>query len=86
MVPSKRSASRGHTSLGMPHYVYMLCLRNGHLYVGSTDNLTRRFDEHQSGRGRRTTARFAPVELLYSESHPNRSSAVKREYQLKSNS
>lgn len=30
-------------------YVYFLELRNGDIYVGSTDDLRRRFTSHQSG-------------------------------------
>ncbi len=67
----------------MTYHVYILRLRNGQLYVGSTQNLTRRVAEHQSGYACRTTALFAPAEFLSSEPHPDRSSAVKRERQLK---
>jgi putative endonuclease len=31
-------------------YVYFLELRNGDVYVGSTDNLRRRFVSHQNGK------------------------------------
>ncbi|MGD0314524.1 MAG: GIY-YIG nuclease family protein [Xanthobacteraceae bacterium] len=30
-------------------YVYFLELRNGDVYVGSTDDLRRRFNSHQNG-------------------------------------
>jgi predicted GIY-YIG superfamily endonuclease len=64
-------------------YTYMLRLSNGPLYVGSTDDLGRRFAEHQAGSGCRTTALFRPVEPVYSELHPDRLSAIKGERQLK---
>lgn len=80
MAPSKRSASR---DFRVTCYVYILRLRNNQLYVGSTENLVRRLAEHQAGTACRTTALLRPVELIYSESHPDRSSAVKRERQLK---
>jgi predicted GIY-YIG superfamily endonuclease len=67
----------------MPFRVYILRLSNDQLYVGSTENLAVRVAHHQSGTACRTTAMFRPVELLYSEPHPDRSSAVKRERQLK---
>ncbi len=67
----------------MGFYVYILRLANGQLYVGSTNNLPRRLAEHRTGNGGRTTALSATVELLYSESHPDRSAAVKREQQVK---
>lgn len=67
----------------MRFHVYILRLRDGQLYVGSTDNLPRRLAEHQAGTACRTTAMFGPVELLYSEPHPDRSSAIRRERQIK---
>ena len=67
----------------MTFHVYILRVANGKLYVGSADNLVRRFAEHQAGNGAKTTALFRPVELLYSEPHPDRSSAAKGERQIK---
>jgi predicted GIY-YIG superfamily endonuclease len=67
----------------MPFHVYILRLRNDQLYVGSTEDLPRRLAEHQSGSGCKTTAQSGPIELVYSESHPDHSSALRRELQLK---
>jgi predicted GIY-YIG superfamily endonuclease len=67
----------------MGFQVYILRLANGQLYVGSTNNLPRRLAEHRTGNGGPTTSLSATVELLYSESHPDRSAAVKREQQIK---
>ena len=39
--------------------------------------------EHNAGRGAAYTRQRGPVELVYSESHPNRSSAMRREEQIK---
>ncbi len=67
----------------MAFYTYILRLSHGQFYVGSTEDLARRFAEHQAGSGGRATALFRPGELVYSEPHPDRSSAVERERQLK---
>jgi predicted GIY-YIG superfamily endonuclease len=84
MAPSKHGESRGKGHFpNVSFYIYILRLSNDQLYVGSTDDLARRFAEHQAGSGCRTTALFRPVELVYSERHPDRSSAVEREHQLK---
>jgi predicted GIY-YIG superfamily endonuclease len=40
----------------MPYDVYILRLENNHLYIGSTNDLTRRLAEHHSGCGRKSTA------------------------------
>ena len=67
------------------YYVYILQSdKTGRLYIGHTDNLTRRIEEHNTGRGGKYTQQNKPWKLLYSEEQPNRSSAMKREIYLKS--
>jgi putative endonuclease len=67
------------------YYVYILqSLKTGKLYIGHTDDLARRVEEHNSGWGSKYTRQNGPWMLLYSESCPDRSSAVKRELYLKS--
>jgi len=61
----------------------MLRLRNGTIYVGHTNDPQRRFSEHSAGRGSKTTKDSAPIELIYTEGHLDRISAVRRERQLK---
>jgi putative endonuclease len=66
------------------YYVYILqSLKTGKLYIGHTNNLTRRVEEHNNGCGSKYTRQNGPWILLYSESHPDRISAVKRELYLK---
>jgi len=43
-------------------YVYVLCNRQGQLYIGSTNNLRRRIDEHNSGKTQ-TTRILGPFRL-----------------------
>ena len=67
------------------YYVYILqSLKTGKLYIGYTDNLRRRIEEHNTGGGGRYTRQNGPWTLLYSESHGDRSSAGRRELYLKS--
>ena len=67
------------------YYVYIIrSLKTKKLYIGHTNDLTRRVEEHNTGRGGKYTRQNGPWTLLYSESHPDRSSAVKREIYLKS--
>jgi putative endonuclease len=69
------------------HYVYILqSLKTKKLYVGQTDNLARRLEEHNTGRGGTYTRQNGPWKLLYSEQHSDRTSAVNRELYLKSTS
>ena len=63
----------------MRWHVYMLRLQNDSIYVGSTDNLERRWAEHQSGNGGKTTSDSPPVALIFTESWSDRAAAVRRE-------
>ena len=51
----------------MPAWLYILRLKSGQLYAGSTTDLDRRIEEHYSGHACRTTKLDHPVDLLYSE-------------------
>jgi putative endonuclease len=72
-----------HFSNLMEFFSYMLRLQNDQVYVGSTDNLQRRYQEHFNGTGCKTTRDSKPVAMIYSESHPDWSSAILRQRQLK---
>ena len=67
------------------YYVYILrSLKNNKLYIGQTNNLGRRIEDHNTGCGSKYTRQNGPWILVYSESHPDRISAVRREHFLKS--
>ena len=67
----------------MSYYVYILrSLKDKSYYVGSTDNLKDRIERHNQGRVSYTKPR-RPWTLVYSEEHQDRSSAAKREYEIK---
>ncbi len=68
-----------------PWYVYIVECADGSLYTGITKDLDRRVDEHNSDNqlGASYTRGRRPVALLYHESHKARSSAAKREYEIK---
>ena len=63
-------------------YVYFLQLRNGDIYVGSTNDLKRRTSEHFAARGGHYTSSNPPARLVYTESFATRAGAEKRERQL----
>ncbi len=67
----------------MMFYVYVLksCVDNK-LYIGSTNNLRRRFAEHNDGKARSTKAR-RPLTLRYYEAYTCECDARAREYSLK---
>ena len=65
-------------------YVYCLqSLSRNYLYVGLTDNIERRFIEHQIGKNK-TTKPYRPFKLLLVEEFTSRLDARRREKYLKS--
>ena len=66
------------------YYVYMVKCADGTLYTGIATELERRIEEHNSSdKGAKYTKVRRPVELVYSETCPDRSTASKREYEIK---
>jgi putative endonuclease len=63
--------------------VYMLRCSTGDFYTGCTVNLERRVRQHNSGIGSKFTRSRRPVTLVYQEVCGDRSSALRREYQIK---
>ena len=64
-------------------YVYILRCKDNSLYTGSTTDIPRRLKEHNSGKGGSYTKIHKPVELVYKETHKDRSRAQTREAQIK---
>ncbi len=67
-------------------WVYILENPNGKFYIGQTDNLDRRLNEHNSpdaGSGK-YTHKNGPWNLVWYEQHPSRASAMDREKFIKS--
>ena len=68
----------------MMFFVYCLnSMSRNYLYVGLTDNLERRFNEHQSGKNH-TTKPYRPFQLIYFEGFETRQDARNKEKYLKS--
>ena len=63
--------------------MYILRCSNGQYYVGSTYNLDKRLEEHQSGEGALFTKKHLPVELVYYEQFQRIVEAFQREQQIK---
>lgn len=66
-------------------YVYMVECADNTLYTGITTDLKRRVKEHNEDNklGAKYTKTRRPVRLVYSESHPSRQTASRREAELK---
>jgi len=65
-------------------HVYIVRTESGTLYTGITKDLKKRFSAHKN---KNTGARFfrisKPKNIVFTETHPNRSSATKRELSIK---
>ena len=67
----------------MPVYLYILRLKFGNLYIGTTLNLSQRVQEHLEGRACSTTSLDPPLKLVLSEPHESFTEARRREDQIK---
>ena len=65
------------------NYTYILKCSDGTLYTGWTNNLEKRVETHNAGKGARYTKVRRPVELVYYETFDTKEEAMKREYQIK---
>jgi len=63
------------------YYVYIL-KGPKQLYIGSTGDLKRRFEEHQKGESKATKNR-GPWEIIYYEACKSKTDALRREMYLK---
>lgn len=64
--------------------VYIIQTEKNTLYTGITTDLDRRLSEHQGrGKGARYFRLAKAGRVVFRERHPNRSSATKREAQIK---
>ncbi len=67
------------------HYLYVLIsLKDHKFYIGSTNDLKRRLQEHQQGKNI-STAKRLPVRLIFYEAYPTKSDAERRERYFKTN-
>ena len=66
-----------------PYWVYILQCADNTLYTGITTDIESRIHEHNIGHGAKYTRGRIPVKLVYSEVLIDKSSALKRENQIK---
>jgi putative endonuclease len=66
------------------YYVYILTNVSRTLYIGITNDLVRRIEEHRSGLGSDFTRRYHVHQLVYYESTNSVWAAIEREKELKS--
>jgi putative endonuclease len=64
-------------------FLYVIECVDGSLYAGIAIDPEARFRAHVAGKGARYTRSHAPLRMLLTEPHPDRSSASKAEYAFK---
>jgi putative endonuclease len=64
-------------------FVYILQCGDGTLYTGIATDVARRLDEHRTGTGSKYVRGRMPIRIAYTEEHPDRAAASKREYSIK---
>lgn len=78
-VPKSKPTSAEHA-----WYVYIIRASDESLYTGITTDVRRRFNEHLSPeKGARYFRGRQPLEVVFSETHPDRGSAQRREAEIK---
>lgn len=65
------------------NYTYILRCCDGTLYTGWTNNLEKRVETHNAGRGGKYTHSRTPVELVYYETFETKQEAMSREAAIK---
>src|SRR6266702_7904340 len=66
------------------YYVYILASRrHGTLYIGVTNSLAKRLEQHRNGEGSSFVKTYGVYRLVYVESYERAEEAIAREKQLK---
>lgn len=67
----------------MAAYTYIVRCADDTLYTGWTNDLQKRIDAHNSGKGAKYTKVRLPVKLVYFEEYPAKEEAMSREWHIK---
>ena len=65
------------------NYTYIVRCKDNSLYTGWTNNLEKRIEAHNTGKGAKYTKTRGPVELVYYEQFETKEEAMSREYAIK---
>ena len=65
------------------NYTYIVECSDGTLYTGWTNNLEKRLEAHNAGKGAKYTKTRRPVKLVYQEQFETKEEAMSREYHIK---
>ena len=65
------------------NYTYIVRCSDGSLYTGWTNNIEKRINDHNSGKGAKYTKARRPVVLAYYEEFDTKEEAMRREWEIK---
>lgn len=65
------------------NYTYIVKCKDGSFYTGWTNDIEKRIEAHNAGKGAKYTKTRRPVELVHLEEFPTKEEAMKREYAIK---
>ncbi len=65
-------------------YVYIAKTKSGHYYTGVSNDVSKRIDKHNSGKGSKFARMHSDFKLVYTSGAMSKSAALKREIQIKS--
>ena len=68
------------------NYVYIVECSDGTYYTGYTNDIEKRINAHNNGKGAKYTRGRIPVKLRYLEKYNTKSEALKREHSIKKQS
>lgn len=69
--------------LDFTYVVYILQCKDGSFYTGITNNIEKRLYTHSVGKGSKYVRARLPFKLIYQEECLTKSSAMKREFEIK---
>lgn len=64
-------------------FVYIAKTNSGHFYTGISNNVVKRIEKHNSGKGAKYARMHGLFELVYTSGPLTKSDALKREFQIK---
>ena len=65
------------------NYTYVVRCKDDTLYTGWTNNLKKRVEDHNAGKGAKYTKPRRPVVLVYYEAFATKEEAMRREWEIK---
>lgn len=65
------------------HYTYIVKCNDNTYYTGYTNDLEKRIQTHNAGKGAKYTKGRRPVKLIYYEEYEKKCDAMRREWEIK---